>query len=557
MVLGFQFSFQPPPLNPLTKKAQRIPVFNPIDRHGRVFFFSWMGFMVAFWAWYTFPPLLTHTIKHSLHLTPTQISNSNILSLVATLLVRLISGWACDRYGPRLVFASILLLGSIPIGLAPLITNVTGLYIIRFFIGILGGSFVPCQVWCTAWFDKNVVGTANAVAGGWGNAGGGVTYFVMPAVFDSLVGRWGMSEGKAWRVTFVVPLVCLLVCGLGLMLLCEDTPGGRWRERDRGLNLGAAEGRAEGDEETVIEGVDPKSASGAETPTATATATATMDEEEKGSAKTMSDTESTTRTRPDVERGEVVVPASTQNLEGTTTPALTILLSPQTIFHILTYFCSFGSELAINSVLSSYFLSISPSSLTQTSASNYAAIFGFLNFFTRPLGGLVSDLLYKSFGGASSTSSTTSPSPSPPKAKPLWARKLLISLSTLLSGTFLLLLGLLAPTSLGTVIGLVILAAIFIEAGNGANFGLIPFVWPERNGVVSGVTGAGGNLGGVLFALVFRFVGGHGGKGGYEKAIWILGVVNLVVGVGGLGVRPVPGMGSIRREGGRRRRWLW
>ncbi|KAJ4380398.1 hypothetical protein N0V85_008765, partial [Neurospora sp. IMI 360204] len=155
MVLGFHFSFQPPPLNPLTKKAQRIPVFNPIDRHGRTFFFSWLGFMVAFWAWYTFPPLLTHTIKHSLHLTPTQISNSNILSLLATLLVRLISGWACDTYGPRLVFASILLLGSIPIGLAPLITNVTGLYIIRFFIGILGGSFVPCQVWCTAWFDKN------------------------------------------------------------------------------------------------------------------------------------------------------------------------------------------------------------------------------------------------------------------------------------------------------------------------------------------------------------------------------------------------------------------
>ena len=34
------------------------------------------------------------------------------------------------------------------------------------FIGVLGATFVPCQVWCTGFFDKNVVGTANALAGG-------------------------------------------------------------------------------------------------------------------------------------------------------------------------------------------------------------------------------------------------------------------------------------------------------------------------------------------------------------------------------------------------------
>lgn len=512
--------------------------------------------MVAFWAWYTFPPLvclclpflyspttlsrclstnqflykqqLTHTIKHSLHLTPAQVANSNIISLLATLLVRLISGWACDRYGPRLVFAFILLLGAIPIGLAPTITNVTGLYVIRFFIGILGGSFVPCQVWTTAWFDKNVVGTANAVAGGWGNAGGGVTYFVMPAVFDSLVRNWGMAEGKAWRVTFVVPLICLLVVGLALVLVCEDMPTGRWRDRNQGVVNG---------QEVVIDGVDLKSGSGADTPSV-----AKMDEE-KGS-KSVSDTESTTR--PDVEKGEVV-PAG---LPNTTIPSVTtILLSPQTLFHILTYACSFGSELAINSVLSSYFLSVAPSSLSQTSAANYAAIFGFLNFITRPLGGLASDYLFRSFGGSSPSSS--SPSISKPQA--LWARKFLITTCTLLTGTFLLLLGLLRPSSLGTAIGLVILAAIFIEAGNGANFGLIPFVHPERNGVVSGVTGAGGNLGGVAFALVFRFVGGHGMKAGYEKAIWIVGIINLVVAVVGVGIKPVAGMGSTSGK----KMWFW
>ena len=78
---------------------------------------------------------------------------------------------------------------AIPCGLAGTITTVHGLYLIRFFVGIVspnfffpsqslidatqaGAAFVPCQVWCTGFYDKEVVGTANAFAAGWGNAGG-------------------------------------------------------------------------------------------------------------------------------------------------------------------------------------------------------------------------------------------------------------------------------------------------------------------------------------------------------------------------------------------------
>jgi NNP family nitrate/nitrite transporter-like MFS transporter len=55
------------------------------------------------------------------------------------------------------------------------LTNPRGLIALRFFVGILGGTFVPCQVWCTGFFDKNIMGTANSLAAGIGNAGGGVT----------------------------------------------------------------------------------------------------------------------------------------------------------------------------------------------------------------------------------------------------------------------------------------------------------------------------------------------------------------------------------------------
>ena len=44
-----------PEVNPINKKARSIPVLNPFDIYGRAFFFSWMGFMLAFWAWLVSP----------------------------------------------------------------------------------------------------------------------------------------------------------------------------------------------------------------------------------------------------------------------------------------------------------------------------------------------------------------------------------------------------------------------------------------------------------------------------------------------------------------------
>ena len=51
--------FASPEINSINRKAKTIPVLNPFDRYGRVFFFSWLGFMVAFLSWYAFPPLVS------------------------------------------------------------------------------------------------------------------------------------------------------------------------------------------------------------------------------------------------------------------------------------------------------------------------------------------------------------------------------------------------------------------------------------------------------------------------------------------------------------------
>ena len=184
-----------------------------------------------------------------------------------------------------------------------------------------------------------------------------------------------------------------------------------------------------------------------------------------------------------------------------------VVLSPQTAFHVLTYMNSFGGELSINTILASYYFKNFPH-FSQTTAANRAAMFGFLNFATRPLGGVVSDLLYKYSGGN------------------LWLKKGWIVACGLAAGTLLIVVGRLDPHDESTMVGLITLVAVFLQAGNGANFSLVPHVHPSANGVLSGLTGAGGNLGGILFSLIFRFM--DNGTD-YAKGLWVIGLVHFGV----------------------------
>ncbi|KAI1376376.1 nitrate transporter [Hypoxylon crocopeplum] len=502
-----------PEVNPINRKAHSIPFLNVFNVYGRVFFFSWWGFMVAFWAWYAFPPLLTHTIRNNLNLTSAEVANSNIVSLCATLFVRFVAGPACDHFGPRWVFAGTLLIGSIPLGLAPLVHDAQGLYVSRFFIGILGGSFVPCQVWSTGFFDKNIVGTANALTGGWGNAGGGITYFIMPAVFDSLVAR-GYTDGVAWRLSFIVPLIITIFTGVFMLLLCPDTPTGKWSERHLHANQNLASHNAAS---LPTDGV--VDVPGRVTDKASSTGGNSTHEDETRTAKPMLQDHPGWDHEAAISNEEMVETAKGEVVQKPTWGMVVkVLVSSQTLFHILTYMCSFGGELAINAILSSYYAKNFPT-LGQTNASNWAAMFGFLNVVTRPLGGVIADVLYRVTG------------------RNIWAKKAWIVLCGCLTGVMLIIIGQADPHHLPTMIGLVALMAIFLEAGNGANFALIPHVHPDANGIVSGTTGAGGNLGGVVFAIIFRFM--DAGTN-YAKAFWVIGIMMICLNLLLCWVRPIP-----------------
>ena len=101
-------------INSDAKKATQIKIFSLSTPAMRAFHMSWLAFFVCFFAWFACAPLMP-VIKGEFNLTKDQIANINIAAVAITILIRLIVGPLCDKYGPRKTYTALLLLGSIPV----------------------------------------------------------------------------------------------------------------------------------------------------------------------------------------------------------------------------------------------------------------------------------------------------------------------------------------------------------------------------------------------------------------------------------------------------------
>uniref|UniRef100_A0A8H7XXD5 Nitrate/nitrite transporter n=1 Tax=Psilocybe cubensis TaxID=181762 RepID=A0A8H7XXD5_PSICU len=497
---SFQWAhlWQPAIVNPVNLKSYTIPLFNLWDPYARAFHL--MGFFVAFLSWFAFPPLIPDAIKSDLHLSAAEVANSNVIALTSTFVIRVIVGPLVDRYGPRKVMAYLLILGAIPSGLAGTAHDAGTLYILRFFIGILGATFVPCQAWTSAFFDKNCVGTANALVGGWGNMGGGATFAIMTSLFQSLTSR-GMTSHTAWRASFAIVPVPILLFVAGLVFLFgTDHPAGKWSERH---NTPATQLALRQGYQTQY----------------------TLHHDESATEKNIlgGDSEkaivSITDPATDSDASDGVVVQSTVDIAVnetlTAAVALKLLVSPLTWLPALGYLTTFGIELAIDSSMSGVLFTLFSKrrpGFTQTTAGYYTSIFGLLNIVTRPLGGYLGDVIYRYYGT---------------RGKKVWTVicGLIMGASLLAGGFYLQNHRTANDAQLSVLMGIFSVAAIFSEIGNGANFSLVPHCNPFNNGFMSGLVGSFGNLGGIVFALVFRFVPQVG------KAFWIMGVLSIAINV--------------------------
>lgn len=381
------------------KPLAQLKIFSLKGVQMKTFHITWLMFFVCFFGWFGLAPLMP-SIREDLHLTKAQVGNLVIISVSSTIIARLLIGKLCDTWGPRKTAIRLLLVGSIPVFLVGLAKDYTTFLLFRAAIGVIGASFVVTQYHTSMMFAKNVKGTANAVTGGWGNLGGGVTNMVMPLIFAAIVG-FGYTKAEAWRYAMIVPGLMMLIVAFLYYKFTKDTPAGNFTEI--------------------------------------------------GHTKT-------TREKTDY----------------------SILLDWRIWALTLGYGMCFGVEITFDNVASLHF--VDSFGLSQSSAGFWAGIFGFMNLFARALGGLVSDKVGSRFG--------------------MKGKGLLLGLMLLLEGIGIIIFA--KSGSFELAIVSMLSFALFLKMANGATYGIVPFINEKNVGLISGIVGAGGNLGGMMFGFLFK-----------------------------------------------------
>jgi len=144
----------------------------------------------------------------------------------------------------------------------------------------------------------------------------------------------------------------------------------------------------------------------------------------------------------------------------------------------LAYLVTFGSELAVVSMLPLFFMDTFE--LSQVAAGMLASGYAFMNLVARPSGGLISDR----FGRKQS---------------------LLILLVGLAVG-YLLMSQIHSGWSLALAVAITMVCSFFVQSGEGAVFAMVPLVKRRLTGQIAGMTGAYGSVGAVSFLTVLSFV---------------------------------------------------
>ena len=211
-------------------KATRLNLLDIKSPQIRTFWITSIAFFMCFFSWFGIVPFMKD-VQAELGFSNQQKYNALIAAISGTIFARLALGKLCDKYGPRLCYTWMLILGSLPVMAIAFVQTYDQFFYCRLLIGFIGASFVITQVHTSLMFAPNCVGTANATSAGWGNLGGGANRLGMPLIASAVV-AFGLAEttAEAWRWSMGIAGATCFIMGLIYFKFTQDTPEGNFKD---------------------------------------------------------------------------------------------------------------------------------------------------------------------------------------------------------------------------------------------------------------------------------------------------------------------------------------
>ena len=427
----------------------------------RTLHLTWFAFFLSFMVWFAHAPLMT-VIRDAMHLTDQEVKILLILNISLTIPARIVVGMLVDKYGPKQLFSSILILGGlVSIGFA-FTQTYQQLAIVRFLSGFVGAGFVVGIRMISEWFPARQTGIAQGIYGGWGNFGSAGAALLLPSVAL----YFGAENG--WRYAIGITGAIAMLYGCIYYFSVSNTPKGSTYFKPK--KMGAMEVTSKKDLLLYIV---------MNIPIYLALSVLNW----KLSAKmhwidpTAAYAIYATLLVLYIYQVWKIIQLN-KSIFQVEVPEIQRYSFKQVAILDLAYMLTFGAELAVVSMLPLYY--VDTFNVHPVKAGILAGIYPVINLFARPAGGWLSDKI---------------------------GRKVtLVIVSSGAAISFFILGNVTADWALWLVVAATILAGIFSKAGSGAVYAMVPLIQRRMTGQFAGMVGAFGNVGGLAFLTVYSFV---------------------------------------------------
>jgi len=438
-------------------------VLNVKNPNIRTLHFTWIAFFLSFVVWFNHAPL-SLVISETFSLTKAQWKALLILNVALTIPARVVVGMLVDKLGPRKTYSSLLMITGVLCAWFASAQSYEQLAIARFALGFAGAGFVIGIRMVGEWFPARQVGLAEGIYGGWGNFGSAAAAMALP----TLAVMYGGENG--WRMAVYTTGGIAFLYGIFYFVVARDTPAGATYFKPK--KVGGMEVSTRRDYYFLILMTIPMYL---------ALAVLSWKLSPSGVAlishKVMIILLCVLAALFIFQISQIYRVNKTMLKEGSV-PEMFRFKFKQVAILDLNYFVTFGSELAVVSMLPLFFMETF--GLSPVKAGLLASGFAFMNLVARPAGGLISD----KFG----------------------RRKSMLIFMVGLAVGYSLMSQINSEWAIPLAVISTMLCSFFVQSGEGAVFAMVPLIQRRMTGQIAGMAGAYGNVGAVTFLTIFSFV---------------------------------------------------